>query len=61
MELSHNSILLEKKTILKGKSDAKRKVLIVDDDPDIVEAMRLVLESQNFEVHNAINGTECLR
>jgi CheY-like chemotaxis protein len=61
MELSHNSILLEKKTILKGKSDAKRKILIVDDDPDIVEAMRLVLESQNFEVHTAINGTECLR
>jgi len=37
------------------------KILIVYDDPDIVEAMRLVLESQNFEVHNAINGTECLR
>ena len=38
-----------------------KKVLIVDDDPDIVEAMRLVLESQNFEVHKALNGTECLR
>ena len=38
-----------------------KKVLIVDDDRDIVEAMRLVLEVQNLEVHSAINGTECLR
>jgi len=38
-----------------------KKILIVDDDPDIVEAMRMVLEVQNFEVHSAINGTEGLR
>ncbi len=38
-----------------------KKILIVDDDPDIVEAMRMVLEAQNFEVHSAINGTEGLR
>ncbi len=38
-----------------------KKILIVDDDPDIVEAMRMVLEAQNYEVHSAINGTEGLR
>jgi CheY-like chemotaxis protein len=38
-----------------------KKILVVDDDPDIVEAMRMVLEAQNFEVHSAINGTEGLR
>jgi CheY-like chemotaxis protein len=38
-----------------------KKILIVDDDPDIVEAMRMVLEVQNLEVHSAINGTEGLR
>ena len=38
-----------------------KKILIIDDDPDMVEAMRLVLESQNFEIHKAINGTEGLR
>ena len=38
-----------------------KKILIVDDDPDIVEAMRMVLEVQNFEVHSAMNGTEGLR
>ncbi len=38
-----------------------KKILIVDDDPDIVEAMRMVLEVQNFEVHSALNGTDGLR
>jgi CheY-like chemotaxis protein len=38
-----------------------RKILIIDDDPDMVEAMRMVLEAQDFEVHSALNGTEGLR
>jgi CheY-like chemotaxis protein len=38
-----------------------KKILVIDDDPDIVEAMRMVLEAQNFEVHSANNGTEGLR
>jgi CheY-like chemotaxis protein len=38
-----------------------KKILIVDDDPDIVEAMRMVLEAQNYEVHSAINGTDGLK
>lgn len=29
------------------------KVLVVDDDPDIVETLRLVLESANYEVESA--------
>lgn len=29
------------------------KVLVVDDDPDIVETLRLVLESANYEVEGA--------
>jgi DNA-binding response OmpR family regulator len=28
----------------------KKKVLIIEDDPDIVEAMKLVLESENYAV-----------
>ena len=37
------------------------KILIVDDDPDILEAMRMVLEAQSFEVHSAVNGTDGLK
>jgi len=37
------------------------KILIVDDDPDFVEIMRLVLESRGYEVGSASNGDEALR
>jgi len=32
---------------------AKAKILIVDDDPDIVDAMQLVLEANDYEVASA--------
>lgn len=37
------------------------KILIIDDDPDIVEAMKVVLESKNYQVSNAKNGEEGLK
>ena len=36
------------------------KILIIDDDADIVESMRIVLESNNYEVISASNGQEGL-
>jgi len=38
----------------------KSKILIVDDDPDITEAIRIILENQGYEVGNATNGTKGL-
>ncbi len=37
------------------------KILIIDDDPDIVEAMTVVLESRNYQVSSAKNGQEGLK
>ncbi len=37
------------------------KILIIDDDPDLVEAMKVVLESQHYEVIVAKTGEEGLR
>ena len=37
---------------------AQAKILIIDDDPDITEAMRITLESRDYEVISAANGTE---
>ena len=37
------------------------KILIVDDDPDIVEAMRLVLEARDYRVVTAYDPTTGLR
>ena len=37
-----------------------RRVLVVDDDPDIREVVALVLEDEGFGVETAVNGAEAL-
>ncbi len=37
---------------------AEGKILIIDDDPDITEAMTVVLENRGYEVTGARDGTE---
>ena len=37
------------------------KILLIDDDQDIVEAMRMPLEANNYEVISAKNGDEGLQ
>jgi len=39
---------------MKGKA----KILLIDDDPDFVEATKLVLESKPYEVVTAADGSE---
>ncbi len=39
---------------------ADKKILIVDDDPDLVEVMRLTLESAGYQVYSAASGAEGL-
>jgi len=39
---------------------AGKKILIVDDDPDIVESMKLTLEVYGYETFEASNGKEGL-
>jgi CheY-like chemotaxis protein len=37
-----------------------KKILIIDDDQDIVEAMRMVLEANDFTIYTAYSGSEGL-
>ena len=37
-----------------------RKILVVDDDPDILEAISMILESQGYQVVTAQDGIEAL-
>jgi len=37
------------------------RILVTDDDPDMVRAMKVALEAARFEVLTAPNGPECLR
>jgi CheY-like chemotaxis protein len=39
----------------------KPKILTVDDDPDVIELIRITLEANDYEVYSASNGTEGLR
>lgn len=39
---------------------ARRKILIVDDEPDFLEVMRTRLEANDYEVTTAANGEEAL-
>ena len=39
----------------------RRRVLIIDDDPDYVAAIRALLEASDYEVHSAFNGADGLK
>jgi len=39
---------------------ATRRVLVVDDDPDILDALSEILEVEGYDVHRARNGREAL-
>ncbi len=43
-----------------GPRKSVAKILVVDDDPDFVEITRLILESHDYEVISASNGSEGL-
>ncbi len=37
-----------------------KKIMVVDDEPDTVDLIKLVLETEGFEVVPAYSGRECL-
>ena len=39
----------------------KPKIITIDDDPDVLEVLRIALEANNYEVYGASNGTDGLR
>jgi CheY-like chemotaxis protein len=44
-----------------GTKMTNKKILIIDDDPDIVEAMRMPLEANSYNVISASNGNDGLQ
>jgi two-component system alkaline phosphatase synthesis response regulator PhoP len=44
----------------KRSTDEKKRILVVDDEPDFVSAVRVDLEKAGFQVETAFNGDEAL-
>jgi CheY-like chemotaxis protein len=40
---------------------ANERILVIDDDPDLVEVIRLILEADGYQVFSAINGAQGLQ
>lgn len=38
-----------------------KKILVVDDEPDIRSSVKTILEKEGYEVITAINGDDCLK
>jgi len=38
-----------------------KRIMVVDDEPDTVDLVKLVLETEGFEVTTAYSGDECLK
>jgi CheY-like chemotaxis protein len=38
----------------------KEKIMVVDDEPDVLQSLKAVLEHEKYEVVTATNGIECL-
>ena len=41
-------------------ADRKRRILIADDDPDLLELLKMDLSFQEYDVLTAVNGKEAL-
>lgn len=37
-----------------------KTVLVVDDDPDVVDSVRMILEVNGYKVYTAYDGDECI-
>jgi len=48
------------KTSAQREPRVTRRVLVVDDDPDILDALSEILEVEGYDVHRARNGREAL-
>jgi len=41
--------------------NTKKSILVVDDEPDVRESVRIMLEINGYDVIEAIDGDDCLR
>src|SRR4030042_917401 len=42
------------------EDEMNKKIMIVDDEPDVLTSLKTILEHQNYEVITVNNGYECI-
>ena len=48
-------------TSRKGSKNMKGKILVVDDEPDVLNLAKIILKKAGFQVFTANNGEDCLQ
>jgi len=43
------------------KEKMNNKIMVVDDEPDILYSLKMILEKKDYEVITAVDGHECLK
>lgn len=56
--MSETSCFVESYLIINRKDEMLKKILIIDDDVDLVESVVNLLEANGYEVYSAANGAE---
>lgn len=47
---------------MKGKvENMMRRIMVVDDEPDVLLSLKTILQKQNYDVVTVTNGRECLK
>lgn len=43
------------------RNKTKKSILVVDDEPDVRQSVRMILEMNGYDVTEAIDGDDCLK
>jgi len=47
--------------VAKGGNEMDKKIMVVDDEPDVLDSLKLVFERESYDVITADSGKKCLK
>jgi len=60
-EFNKSAIMIREALLKKEKTSEKKKILVVEDEPDVRKALKIRLEDNNWDVFLASDGDEALK
>lgn len=52
---------IPKYKVLKMRNKIKKSILVVDDEPDVRQSVKMILEMNGYQVTEAVDGDDCLK